>query len=57
MLAAPPGGPASWSALAHYFLDIAQEGVAIDHRGLTILDYPLLADDALGIDEKKYPVG
>src|SRR5215471_17154210 len=57
MLAAPPGGPASWSALAHYFPDIPQEGVAIDHRGLTVLHYPLLADDALGIDEKEYPVG
>src|SRR6185369_9551205 len=56
-LAAPPGALASWSALADHLSNIPQEGVAIhDRRPAAVLDNPLLADDALRIDEKKCPV-
>ncbi len=47
------GGPASWSELALHLLGTWQEGVAIHNRRGTVLDNPLLTEDALRIDEKK----
>src|SRR2546425_8368969 len=41
------------SALADHLLDTPEEGVAINNRRPAVLDNPLLADDALRIDEKK----
>src|SRR5882762_6865163 len=52
----PPGGSTSWSALGEHLSDIAQEGVAINNRLPAVLDDPLLADDALRINQKKRPV-
>src|SRR5712671_1538199 len=56
MLPSPPGGSASWSALADHLSDIPQEGVAIHNRRPAVLDDPLLADDALRINQKERPV-
>src|SRR2546425_2427907 len=56
MIPSPPGGSASWSALADDLSDIPQEAVAIHNRRPLAFDDPLLADDALRIDQKKLPV-
>src|SRR5713101_8724349 len=56
MLPSPLGGSASWSALADHLSDTPQEGVAINDRLPAVLDDPLLADDALRINQKKRPV-
>src|SRR2546425_4605292 len=52
----PPGGSTSWSALGEHLSDILQESVAINNHLPTVLDDPLLADDALWINQKKRPV-
>src|SRR5262245_41919219 len=57
MLPSPPGGSASSSALTDHLVDIPQESVAVDDRcPAAVLEYPLLAKDALRIDEEKCSV-